>query len=152
MELPSKKLNQTAFNTKPIIEEHMLVVMDKSAHEEHLSQPLQTNNKQCKMAVTFQIGYNGIFNVTDENIKFYSTKSINDDDFNVITFPNGAFEVGIFNDEIKRIIIKEVFFTEENYPLVIKPSFSNLFSILEIKTNFIGSQTSFILDDTIRIF
>ena len=37
--------------------------MDKSTHEEHLSQPLQTNNKQFKIAVTFLSGYNGIFNV-----------------------------------------------------------------------------------------
>ena len=46
MELPSKLLEQIAYNTKPKIEEHMLIVMDKSTHEEHLSHPLQTNNKQ----------------------------------------------------------------------------------------------------------
>ena len=45
--------------------------MDKSTHEEHLSQPLQTNNKQFKIAVTFLTGYNGIFNVTNSN-KFFS--------------------------------------------------------------------------------
>ena len=45
MELPSKILEQIAFNTRPKIEEHMLIVMSKSTHEEHLSQPLQTNNK-----------------------------------------------------------------------------------------------------------
>ena len=43
--------------------------MEKSTHEDHLSQPLQTNNKQCKIAVTFPTGYNGIFNVTDSIIK-----------------------------------------------------------------------------------
>ena len=48
MELPSKFLEQMAFNTGLKIEEHMLVVMDESTHEEHLSQPLQTNNKQFK--------------------------------------------------------------------------------------------------------
>ena len=63
MELPSKLLEQIAYNTRPKIEEHMLIVMDKSTHEEHLSQPLQTNNKQFKIAVTFLSGYNGIFNV-----------------------------------------------------------------------------------------
>ena len=47
----------------------MLIVMDKSTHEEHLSQPLRTNNKQFKLAV-FLTGYNGIFNVTDKNNKF----------------------------------------------------------------------------------
>ena len=40
MELPSNLLEQIAFNTKLRIEEHILVVMDKSTHEEHLSQPL----------------------------------------------------------------------------------------------------------------
>ena len=46
MELPSKLLEKIAFNTRPKIEEHMLIVTDKSTHEEHLSQPLQTNKKQ----------------------------------------------------------------------------------------------------------
>ena len=36
MELPNKLLEQIAFNTKPKIEEHMLIVMDESTHEEHL--------------------------------------------------------------------------------------------------------------------
>ena len=53
MELPSKLLEQIAFNTRPKIEEHMLIIMDKSTHEEHLFQPLQTNNKQFKVAITF---------------------------------------------------------------------------------------------------
>ena len=64
MELPSKLLEQIAFNTRPKIE-HMLFVMDKSTHEEHLSQPLQTNDKQFKIAITFLSGYNGIFSVTN---------------------------------------------------------------------------------------
>ena len=71
MELPSKPLEQLAFNTRPKIEEHMLIVMDKSTHTEHLSQPLQTNNKQFKIAITFLTGYNGIFNVRNSNNKFY---------------------------------------------------------------------------------
>ena len=36
MELPSKLLEQIAFIRKPKIEEHMLIVTDKSTHEEHL--------------------------------------------------------------------------------------------------------------------
>ena len=52
MELPSKNLEQIAFNTRPINEDHMLIVMDKSTHEEQLSQPLETS-KQFKIAVTF---------------------------------------------------------------------------------------------------
>ena len=37
---------QIAFDTRPKIEEHMLILMDKSTHEGHLSQPLQTINNQ----------------------------------------------------------------------------------------------------------
>ena len=61
MELPSKKLEQIAFKTRPRIDEHMLIVIDKITHEEHLFQLLQTNNKQLKAAVTFLTGNNGIF-------------------------------------------------------------------------------------------
>ena len=46
MELPSKILEKMEFNTRPKIEGHMLNIMDKITHEEHLSQQLQTNNKQ----------------------------------------------------------------------------------------------------------
>ena len=91
MELPSKLLEQIAFNTRPKIEEHMLIVMDKSTHEEHLSNPLQTKNKQFKIAVSFLSAYNGIFNVTNSNNKFYFTKSVTDDNhFMQITIPPGA--------------------------------------------------------------
>ena len=40
-------------------------------------QPLQTNNKQFKIAITFLTGYNGIFNVTHKNNKFYFLTPIN---------------------------------------------------------------------------
>ena len=46
--LPGKLLEQIAFNAKPKIEEHMLMVMNKSTHEEHLSQPLQANNNNLR--------------------------------------------------------------------------------------------------------
>ena len=48
MELQSKLLEQIAFNTRPKIEEHMLIVMDKSTHEEHLAQSLQTKKNNLK--------------------------------------------------------------------------------------------------------
>ena len=83
-------LEQIAFNTRPKIEEHMLIVMDESVHEEHLPPTLQTTNKQFKIVVTFLTGYNGIFNGTKKNGKFYFTLSINDD-FNRITIPSGAY-------------------------------------------------------------
>ena len=54
------------------------MVMDKSTHEEHLSQPLQTDNKQFKIAVTFPTGCTGIFNVTNSNDKFCFKKIITD--------------------------------------------------------------------------
>ena len=69
MELPVKNLEQIAFHTRPKFEEHMLVVMDKSTHEELLSQPLQTNKKQFKMSLTFLTGYFGIFNVANKKFQ-----------------------------------------------------------------------------------
>ena len=49
----------------------MMMVVDKSTDEEHLSQVLQNNSKQFKITVTFTTGYNGIFNVINSNNKFY---------------------------------------------------------------------------------
>ena len=148
MELSSKLLEQIVFNTSSKIEEHMLIVMDKSTHEEHLSQPLQTNNKQFKIAVTFLTGYNGIFNVTDKNNKFYLTKSITNDGFIQIIIPPGAYEIESLNIEIKRSIIDEEHYTESNYPFTIKPNFSTLGSIIEISTQ--GPIITFVPDDSIR--
>ena len=147
MELPSKLLEQIAFNTRSKIEEHMLIVMDKSIHEEHLFEPLQTNNKQFKIAITFLSGYNGIFNVTDKNIKFYFAKSITDDDFIHIILPKGAYEIESLNKEVKRIIIDEGHYNQVNYPFTIKPNFSTLGSIIEISTR--GPIISFQPDDSI---
>ena len=133
MELPSKLLEQTAFDTRPKIEEHLLIVMDKSTHEEHLSQPLQTNKKQFEIAVTFLTGYNGIFNLKNSIIKFYFMKSITDEEgFVQITIPHGAYEIEAIDKELKRIIIGEVLFTESNYPFKIKPKYSTLGSLIEI--------------------
>ena len=70
MELPSKIFDQISFKTRPNIEEHMLIVTDKSTHEEHLFQSLKTNNKQINVAVAPFIGYNCIFDVTISNNKF----------------------------------------------------------------------------------
>ena len=149
MELPSKLLEQIAFNTRPKIEEHILIVMKKSTHEEHLSQPLQTNNKPFKIAVTFLTGYNGIFNVTNKNNKFYFKKTISDDDGLIkITIPPGAYEIETLNNEIKRIIIVEEYYSNENYPFTIKPNFSTLGSIIEISPQ--GPIISFMFDDSIK--
>ena len=147
MELPSKILEQIAFNTRPKIEEHMLIVMSQSNHEEHLFQPLQTNNKQFKKAITFLTGYNGIFNVTNSNNKFYFLKSITDDDHIIITIAPGAYEIESLKNEIKRIIINQEHYTETNYPFNIKPNFSTLGSIIEISTQ--GPVITFIPNDSI---
>ena len=76
MERPSKILEQIAFNTKLNTEEHMLIAMDKSTRVEHLSQPLQTDNKQFKIAIAFLTGYNEKFNVTNSNINSISRKQL----------------------------------------------------------------------------
>ena len=101
MELPSKLLEQIAFNTRPKKVEHTLIGMDKFTHEEHLFQPIQTNNKQLIIAVLFLTGYNGIFNVANSNKKSYFKKSNIEEDFIQIRFPEGAWEIETLNDEIK---------------------------------------------------
>ena len=129
MELPSKLLEQIAFNTTPKIEEHMLILMNKSTHEEHLYHPLQTSNKQFKIAVTFLTGYNGIFNITSKNNKFYFINPAKE--IVLIAIPYGAYELERLDLEIKRIIIEEGHITKDFYPFSIKPIFSTLGSIIE---------------------
>ena len=127
----------------------MLIVMDKSTHEEHLFQPLQTNNKQYTIAVTFLTAYNGIFNVTNKNNKFYFIKSNTDKDgYIIITIPPGAYEIESLNNEIKRIIINEDHYTAAIYPFTTKPNFSTLGSFIEISTQ--GPVITFVPDDSIR--
>ena len=97
--------------------------------------------------MTFLTGYNGIFNVTNSNNKFYFFKSITDDDHILITFPPGAYEIESLNNEIKRIIINQEHYTETNCPFNIKPNFSTLGSIIEISAQ--GPVITFIPDDSI---
>ena len=145
MELPSKILEQIVFNTRSKIEEHMLIIMDKSTHEEHLSQPLQTKNKQFKIAVTFLSAYNGIFIVTTSNNKLHFKKALIDGDFIQITIPPVAYELESLDDEIKRKIIDKGHYTEANYPLKFKPNFSTLCSIVETLPR--GPIIGFVFDD-----
>ena len=124
MELPKKLLEQIAFNTRSRIEEHMLGVMDKNTHEEYLSQPLQSNNKQLELAISFWTGYNGIFKNTNSNNIFYFMKSITDEDgFVQITKLPVAYELKSLNNKIKRINIDKGHCIEANYPFTIKPIF-----------------------------
>ena len=148
MELLSKLLEQIAYNTRPKIEEHMLIAMDKSSHEEHIVQPLETNNKQFKIAVTFLSAYNGIFNVTKRNNLFYFKRNLIEEDFIQIRIPEGDYEIESLIDKIKRIIIDKEHYTEATYPFTIIPIFSTLGSIVEIKTQ--GPIIGFVFDDSIR--
>ena len=133
MELPSKLLEQIAVNTRPKIEDHILIVMDKSTHEKHLFQQLQTKNKQFKTANTFLTDYNGVFNGTNSNKKLYFAKMITDKDgFLQITIPQNAFELESLTNEIRRIIIDEGHFTQTDYQFRIIPFFLTLGSIIEI--------------------
>ena len=98
--------------------------MEKSTHEEHLSQSLHTIKKQFKISINFLNDYNGIFNVTSKNTKFYFAQSISDKDgFLQFTTPPGDYEIETLNDEISGIIIEEGNFTEVDYPFTIKPIF-----------------------------
>ena len=146
MELPSKRLELIAFNTRPKIEEHMLIVMDKTIHEVFFYEPLQTNNKQFKVAVVFLTAYSEIFNVTNSNSKFYFKKTITDEDvFIQITILPGAYEIESLNFEIT---FDEGHFTEANYPFTIKANFATLGSIIEISPE--GPIISFMFDNSMR--
>ena len=93
MELPNKILDQMAFDIRPKIE-HILVVMTKSTHEEHLSQSLQIINKQFKKTVTSLSGFDGIFKIKNTINSVQFKKSITDvDDFIQITILLGAYEI-----------------------------------------------------------
>ena len=131
MELNNKTLEQIAFNTRAKIEEHMLIVMDKSTREENLSEPLQTNNKQFTIAITFLTGYNGIFNITDKGNKLYyitPEKMIVD-----IVIPKGVYELEAIYLEIKRLMVLNGDSDDEIFPFTIKPNFSTQGSIIEIE-------------------
>ena len=149
MELPCKLLEKLAFNTRPKIEEHMLIVIDESTHEEHLSQPLQTKNKQYKIAVTFLTGYNGTFNITIKNNKFFFTTSLSNLEPRFVTISPGVYEIEHLHAEIKRICINDGHFTESNYPFKITPNFSTPATIIEIDVG-IGRKIDFTPNDSIR--
>ena len=121
--------------------------MVKSLHEEHLFQPLQTNNKKFKLAITFLSAYYGIFNVTNRNIKFYFKKALIDEDFIQIRIPEGAYEIESLNDEIKRFLIDKEFYTEADYPFKMKPNFSTFGSIVEKHPQ--GPIIGFVFEDSV---
>ena len=149
MDLPSKLFEQISFNTKLKLEEDMLIFMDTSTHEKHIFQALQTKKKQLKMAMTFLIGYNGIFNVKVSNKKFHFKKSKTDEDhFNQHFISPGAYEIESLDNETKRIVVGEEHFTESYYPFQIKATFSTLGSFIGISPQ--GPIISFVFADGIR--
>ena len=149
MKLPSKILKQIAFNTRSKVEVHMLIVLDKSLHEEHLTLPLQNQNKLFKVAITFITVFNGSFDVTISNNKPCFAKSITDKDgFTQISIPPRAYEIESLDNEIKRIVTEEGYFTEATHPKKTRPNFSTSGSIME---NFRQEPLlSFLPDDSIR--
>ena len=53
MELSSDILELIAFNTRPKIENHMVIIMDKSKHDESLAQLTQTKEMKSKSLLVF---------------------------------------------------------------------------------------------------
>ena len=72
MGLPSKNLEQIAINTKAKIEGHKFIVMNKSVHEEHLSQPLQTNKKQSKKLLLSYVDIMGLSTLQTKKLNSFS--------------------------------------------------------------------------------
>ena len=97
--------------------------------------------------MTFLTGYNGIFNVTNSNNKFYFKKAIKVEDFVQISIPPGAYEIESLDAEIERIIFEKGYYTESDYSFRIKPNFSTLGSIVEILVP--GPMISFVFHDSI---
>ena len=100
--------DQLVFNTKPKIEEHILIIIHEPTREEDLSQPLQTINKQFKIAVTFLSGHIGVFNVTNKQIKFIFLPVFGRAEHNIIKIPAGAYEMESLNAANKRNFLKKV--------------------------------------------
>ena len=85
IEPQNKLLERIAFKTRTIVENKMLLLLDKSTHEENLSQPIQTKEqKQFKLAVT---SFKGIFNVTHKNNNFIFITLFEGAEYNVFKLP-----------------------------------------------------------------
>ena len=107
----------------------MLIAMDKYTDEEHWSQPLQTKNRQYRIAVTFLTGYNGFsllqakleVSIAQTHIRMMISLF-----FSILP---GAYELQSLDNENKRSFIKDCYFTEQNHLFIIDPIFSTLGSI-----------------------
>ena len=61
--------------------------MEKTTHDEHLSNALHTNIEQFKTSITLLTGFNGRFIITNKYDNFYFIVSFKHDYFNVISVP-----------------------------------------------------------------
>ena len=107
MDLSCKLLERITFNTRPKCEEIMLIVINKPTYEKKLSPLLQTDDERFKIAIAFLTGFDGIFNVTNKNNKFFFTRSINDDDLSKTTIPPGAYDIESLTNGNKRKFFEE---------------------------------------------
>ena len=149
MELPSKLLEHNACKTRPKEEEHLLIAMDTLSIEKHKFHTLQPNQKQIKTAVTFWTGFNGIFDLTSTNTKFFCAKSNTDKyGFIWINNPPCADEIESLNREFEKSIIEAGLFTEDKYPITIKPNFSTFGSFKKFFRH--EPLISAVPDDSIR--
>ena len=89
--------------------------------------------------------------VKSKNNKFFFTLPFDDAKFTENTMPPGTYDLESFSHKIKRNFNEEIYFTEETYPLVIKPNFSTLGSIIEF-TPGRWIQISFVHENSIRDF
>ena len=79
----------------------MAIVIEKAIHEESLSQPLQTDIKLLKIAVTFLTGYNGIINISFEKFQFITAIDVND--FTETTNSPGSHELEILMKKLMKL-------------------------------------------------
>ena len=148
MELLSNFSEKKSFKTRPKIEEHMLIVMNKPTQEEHLFQSVQINIKQFELVELFLCVCTGVFKTTNKKYKFSFTYSIQDNDFSQTTIPPGVYEIESVNDEIKRIFIKKESVSSERYRFTKKPNFITIKSFIGTSSHR-GTQISFVQDDSL---
>ena len=90
--------------------------MNKSTHEETLSQTLQTDNKQFERSVSFLTGYNGIINVKNKNNYFHAAKTFTDKGGYIQkAIQPCAYELESLDVEIRRIVSEEEQSLKQNF-------------------------------------
>ena len=134
------------------IEGHVLIVMDETTHEEHLSNALQTNNEQFKTSITLLTCFNGRFIITNKYDKFYFTVSFKHDDFNVISVPLRLTKYSLSTANMNELFSKKDFLQNRKIHLQSNQNYSTLGFILKISSTFTSSQIASIADDSMTVF